>query len=163
MSPLARHLEIAPPHLNESPMFAPRGRLIGRDIEVSQILALFDRGERWVSVIGWAGQGKTRLVRAVAEAWRSGGEERQLRFVELGRDPYLLDAIERAFAVREPVMIIVDSGERFDAAIAARIAELLDRSPSAHVLTTSRAPLGAAAEIRYWLAPLSFDAGVELF
>jgi hypothetical protein len=163
MSPLARHLEIASSTLDQSVTFSPRGRLIGREIEVAQILALFERGERLATLIGWTGQGKTRLARGVAETWKQGGADRVVRFVDLARETNVAEVIDQAASALEPTLLVIDSGDKFDAAISARVDEALKQSLSLRVLATSRRPIGLAAEMRYWLAPLSIAAGVELF
>lgn len=162
MSPLARHLELAPTD-DPCATLAPRTRFIGRSTDIAQVLSLLERKERLCTLIGWVGIGKTHLARVAADAWRNEAPSRVLRCVDLVHEKHIEDAIDAAFVCREPTLILVDSGEHFDAATINKLATKLDQTPLARVLATARAPLGLTAEIRYWLAPLSLEAGVELF
>lgn len=134
-------------------------QLVGRDRELAEVIAAFDRGQPLVTLTGPGGAGKTRLAVAVAQ---------QLQ-VKLGCDAFFVDlhaalgstgmwaAIAEAtglpgggerspraqaldFLSAQPVLLILDNLEQIpDADVV--VADLLNVGPQVRVLATSRGPL----------------------
>jgi predicted ATPase len=62
-----------------------------------------------------------------------------------------------------PTLLILDNCEHLVAAVADLVAMLVARTPAVRILTTTRAPLGLAAERVYQLPQLAHDDAVRLF
>jgi predicted ATPase/tetratricopeptide (TPR) repeat protein len=163
-------------------------RLVGREADVAALRVLV-RSHRVVSIIGTGGLGKTRLAHVIARS----AEERVVYFVELaGVTSPAGVAIEVADAlgVREtvsgrtggvalrpadlltrlvdaigmvPTLLVLDNCEHLVEAAADLVAALVSRTPRLTVLTTSRIPLGLAAERAYPLPELPPDDATALF
>lgn len=162
-------------------------RLIGRDEDVAALLAM-TRTYRLVSVVGPGGLGKTRLAHLLGRL----AEQPTVHFVELVgvtspdgvaaevgdalgvRDSYVTRAGEpsrRADLLTRivdrigttPSLLLLDNCEHVVDAVADLVALLLARTPHLSVVTTTRAPLGLAAERVYLLPQLGTDDAVELF
>ena len=147
---------------------------VGRDEQRDQLLALIHR-DRLVTLTGPGGVGKTRLALETAHALqRAGGWPGGVWFVELAalEDPDLVpevvadalgltddlmaagtngpqrDALDRVVGALEtaPSLLVLDNCEHLLAAAAALVRALLTDSTDAHVLTTSREPLGLTGE-----------------
>ena len=150
-------------------------QLVGRDLDVTTIVALLARGPaRLVTITGPGGVGKTSVARVVAEQVGAAG------FVELAsvEDPAAVAGeLARALdpdadATRPPLDVAVealaggprtlalDNLEHLEGA-PALVAELLDRVPHLRVLATSRRPLRVSPEREYRLAPLELPAPVD--
>ncbi|WP_459986378.1 ATP-binding protein [Nocardioides sp. AN3] len=159
--------------------------LIGREADIAAVTAMV-RTARVVSIIGAGGLGKTRLAHVVGRQ----AEQPVVHFTELAGVTAPADvALEVAdvLGVREtvatrarpqrgdvvgriveavgtaPSLLILDNCEHVIEAVADLVSALVARTPSLTVLTTSRAPLGLAAERIYLLPELSSDDGVALF
>lgn len=162
-------------------------RLIGRDEDVAALLAM-TRTSRLVSIVGPGGLGKTRLAHLLGRL----AEQPTVHFVELVgvtspdgvaaevgdalgvRDSYVTRAGEpsrRADLLTRivdrigtaPSLLVLDNCEHVVDAVADLVALLLARTPHLSVVTTTRAPLGLAAERVYLLPQLGTDDAVELF
>jgi predicted ATPase/DNA-binding SARP family transcriptional activator len=159
--------------------------LIGREADIAAVSAMV-RTARLVSIIGAGGLGKTRLAHVVGRL----AEQPVVHFVELAGvtspDGVALEVAD-ALGVREsaitrtrprredaiariveavgatPELLILDNCEHVVEAVADLVSALVARTPALTVLTTSRAPLGLAAERIYLLPELSPDDGVALF
>lgn len=162
-------------------------RLIGRDDDVAALAAM-TRTSRLVSIVGPGGLGKTRLAHLLGRL----AEQPTVHFVELVgvtspdgvaaevgdalgvRDSYATrtnEAVRRADLVDRivdrvgttPSLLVLDNCEHLVEAVADLVALLLARTPQLSIVTTTRAPLGLAAERVYLLPQLGLDDAVELF
>jgi DNA-binding SARP family transcriptional activator len=152
--------------------------LVGRQLEIAAVSALFRDEARLVTLTGPGGTGKTRLALAVAEELSA---EWPARFVDLSplRDPGLLAAtVEHALGLQggerpaaeaiaewlgeRPLLLVLDNFEQLlDGA--PFVAELLGATRGLAVLATSRAPLRLSGEHEYPVPPLPLHEAVELF
>jgi predicted ATPase len=159
--------------LNQTNLPVQPTPLIGRESELEEVLALV-RGQRFVTLTGAGGSGKTRLALQVAaelvQEFPDG-----VWFVSLAalRDPgAVLPTIAQTLGLQsEPVeqhlenkksLLLLDNFEQLlDAA--ADVAKLLQKAPSVKALATSRSPLRVAGEQEYAVPPLDDDEAVALF
>ncbi|WP_300682464.1 NB-ARC domain-containing protein [Nocardioides sp.] len=161
--------------------------LIGRDRDVTAVTALLRR-HRVVSIVGPGGLGKTRLAHRVGLT----SEQPLVHFVPLAAvtagagvgvaiadalgvqgslrsnltgEARTLDLVDRLVEAigTVPSLLILDNCEQVVAAVADLVALLVRRTPALNVLTTTRAPLGLAAEQVYLLPELGTADAVALF
>lgn len=152
---------------------AAASRLVGRDREISTVLAALTSGEtRLLTLTGPGGVGKTRLAMAVlaAEPRRFVGGVAWIDLSgvldpgavlttiasEVGGDGVSPEAPEdeiRAIAGDAPFLLILDNFEQVLAATP-QVVALLERSPGLTLLVTSRARLNVPAELELAVAPL---------
>lgn len=149
-----------------------RSRLIGRDGDLSDVVALLGRS-RLVTITGPGGAGKTRLAGAVCEA-ADPLAPAGVAWIELAPiiDPLgVVDAIRAGLGIPEvagqgvdviveqlggaELLLCLDNCEQVIAAAAAVVDLLLDACPGLRVLATSREPLAVDGESIWPLAPLS--------
>lgn len=154
-------------------------RLVGREDALAELSSLVWR-TRLLSLCGAAGNGKTRLAIAVAEALRADfvggawwvdlsstlepGLVAQAVATTLlpgapGNDPAPA-AIARRFA--ESSLLVLDNCEQVVDACAELVVDLLERSQSLRVIVTSRQPLGVPGE-QVFRVPGLEDRALELF
>jgi len=162
--------------------------LIGRAGDLERLRAL-TASSRVVSIVGTGGLGKTRLAHAIARdaavpvvhvAELAGVSSAGDVVGEVGsvlgvRDSIqgrrVLTAEQRADVrgriaqrlAQSPGLLVLDNCEHLIDAVAGLVAFLVSATSDLHVLTTSRAPLGIAAERVYLLGELDTDDAVELF
>lgn len=152
-------------------------RLIGRDLELTQLLDLVEAGEdRLITLTGIGGIGKTRLVAEVARLAHGTGLDAvyELELASLN-DPdaiaYALgDALGIQGGARVPavveaiadraVVVVLDNCEHLVDEVAALSNRLLRGCPRLRILTTSRVVLGVPGETLFAVPPLSLIAQV---
>lgn len=163
-------------------------QLIGRAGDVTALEAMI-RSSRVTSIIGAGGLGKTRLAHLMGRL----AEQPVVHFVELAgvtSPEGVAVEVGDVLGVREsvagrlttvaarrtdllgrivdqvgaaPALLILDNCEHLVEAVAELVSVLVVRTPALRVLTTSRAPLGIAAERVYQLPQLGLDDAVALF
>lgn len=167
-------VEVAPKLTSPAPTVmlpVPVTRFFGRESEQKQLLALLAE-ERWVSLMGTGGMGKTRLAIEVARNWGQG----DVWFVPLAElsDLILLgrtlatvlhlplrpqtDALEQvqAFLGERPALLVLDNAEQLVArGLALPLRALLERCPNVRLLVTTQKALGGDGECVVALEPLS--------
>jgi predicted ATPase/DNA-binding SARP family transcriptional activator/tetratricopeptide (TPR) repeat protein len=149
--------------------------LVGRDAELHDLRALFAE-QRFVTLVGPGGVGKTRLAvevgRAAATTLTSGGCLVEL--APVGDPAGVPTAIAAALGVTDPnrlaevigdqdMVVVLDNCEHVIGA-AAQVAEgLLRRCPGLRLLATSREALRVGGETVWPVPPLAPDDAVQLF
>lgn len=146
-------------------------RMIGRDSAVRTIAADL-RLDRFVTIVGPGGMGKTTVAVAVAHAMREEFDGKAC-FVDLGAltDPALLaatvastlgltsqgaDAIVTlmAFLQKTRMLLVLDNCEHVIDAAASLAETIFRQAPGVHILATSREALRIEGEHPFRLAPL---------
>ena len=160
----------------------PPTRLIGREQERSQALALLRRSNtHLLTLIGPSGVGKTRLalqlVQDLAPDFAGGavyvplasirdaalvpGVVAQVLGIREAASSSLAEQVQ-AFLHEKHILLVLDNVEQaLDCA--SFVAALLASCPRLYVLVTSRVPLRLRAEQELLLAPLSLEDAVTLF
>jgi predicted ATPase/DNA-binding SARP family transcriptional activator len=174
--PALRPIRLAPSNLP-----APPNRLIGRERELGELIALLDEpGKRLVTVTGTGGAGKTRLALEAASRIATAAAVRAY-FVDLapltnpGSVPTAIASVVGCddamgadaeslgrFVAGRSVLLLLDNFEHLIDA-APQVAALLSAAPCIRVLATSRRPLRIRAEARYELGALSEGDATALF
>src|SRR5581483_3541439 len=146
----------------------PPTRLIGRERQLAEILALFgEEGARLVTLTGPGGVGKTRLAIGAAEqlsdaaVWVDLAPLAEPELVPqsvaeaLGLDEHPAGpaAAVAEHLARRSALLVLDNFERLLAA-APFVADLLARAPGLRVLVTSRQALHVRAEHELAVPPL---------
>lgn len=147
--------------------------LIGRELELAELMSLLRDGARLVTVTGAGGTGKTRF--ALQGAAELAGEFRDGVFWvplhTLTDADLVLPAVAEAIGTGDDVnaylrarrtLLLLDNLEQLLAAAPA-VAELLADCPELKVLATSRAPLRIAGEHELPLNPLPDREASTLF
>ncbi len=156
--------------LRETSVTVPENAFVGREADLGRLGEAVD-AHHWVTVTGPGGVGKTRL--ALEFARTSGGVPvvvelehaepvdvvaRISRSLDLesatGVDA--LGAVATSLGTR-PYLLVLDNVDRVGAAVGEVVARATVLAPALRVLTTSRTPIGDAAETVVSLAPLAAD------
>jgi len=146
--------------------------VIGREENINEIRNRLSR-QRFTTVVGPGGIGKTTVALAVAEQQSSSYED-GICFIDLAAliDPLTLPgtlASKLGLSIASPdvmaelaahlqdkhLLLVLDSCEKFVEAAAVMAEKLLKQAPALHILATSREPLRAEGEAIYRLSPLS--------
>lgn len=172
-TPSGKDMSVDPPPAAQYPLPHLRTTLIGREREITDIVALLRRDDiSLLTLTGPGGVGKTRLALRALESLRAVFDDGAI-FVPLAsvRDPELvLPAIARAVGIREvagtqlaevvkaalygqELLVLLDNFEQVTAA-APIVADLLAGCPELTILTTSRARLQISGEYEYLVVPL---------
>ena len=156
--------------LRETSVRVPDNAFIGRDAALGRLAGAVD-AHHWVTVTGPGGVGKTRLALEFARAFAGVPVVVELehaepvdvvarisRMLELesapGVDP--LEAVATSLSTH-PYLLVLDNVDRVGAAVGEVVARATVVAPGLRVLTTSRTPIGDAAERVVPLSPLEAD------
>ncbi|MEJ0026518.1 MAG: winged helix-turn-helix domain-containing protein [Rhizomicrobium sp.] len=152
---------------------APQRLLIGRTQTVAALASQL-LSQRFVTIVGPGGIGKTSVAMAVADELRREFGDDGVRFVDLGSlaDPAdvasavalalgcFVQGVDSelsilAFLPGKRILIVLDCCEHVIAAVARLTERLFRGAPSAHLLATSREALRAEGENVHLLVPLA--------
>jgi predicted ATPase len=181
---LAHDASLDAPALSAVPVHRARRRaaipealtpLVGRDDEQRELLRV-TADQRFISLIGPGGVGKTRLALEVARAIASSlvGGGYLVEFAPVGDPAAVPAAIASAVDVPDPqlltemigdreMVIVFDNCEHVIGAAAAAAEDLLRHCPGVRLLTTSRESLRVAGETVWPVPPLAPDDATQLF
>lgn len=164
---------ISPPESSVTSRTLPPAptRMVGRDETVRTIISDLHT-DRFVTIVGAAGMGKTTVAVSVAHAMK-GEFDGNVCFVDLASvsDPSLLPttlastlgltsqspdtlATLMAFLQDARLLLVLDNCEHVVDAAAALAEVIFSQAPDVHVLATSREALRVEGEHAHWLRPL---------
>jgi predicted ATPase/DNA-binding SARP family transcriptional activator len=145
----------------------PTTRLIGREEQVAALHRLL-AAERWVTIVGAGGVGKTRVALEVAQRSEAPIVLLLAPVTDPAAIPHALAsalnlqvvqgdvlAACMAFLGEHPGLLVVDNCEHLLDAARETVTALLSACPRLSVLATSREPLGLGAEHTFRLSPLT--------
>ena len=144
----------------------PTTRLIGREAQVAALHRLLG-AERWVTIVGAGGVGKTRVALEVAQRSEAPIVLLLAPVTDPAAIPHALasalnlqvvqgDVLAACVALlgERPGLLVVDNCEHLLDAARETVTALLSACPRLSVLATSREPLGPPAEYTFRLATL---------
>ena len=153
----------------------PRNTFVGRQRDVDAVRGLLAT-RRWVTLVGAAGSGKTRLALELAARDRRVPVVVDLQHTEpddcaaalarpvgLAVDGSGTDlAAASAVALRaQPYLLVLDNGDRVAGPLRDLVGRLLALVPGLTVLATSQTPLGGPEEVVHAVEPLPVDDDVS--
>jgi predicted ATPase len=156
--------------LNTTNLPVASSPLVGRELELAELTAMLGGSERFVTLTGPGGSGKTRLgLQVGAELLDSfPGGVFFVPLAPLSAPELVRPAVARTAGVYEleelgdrEALVLLDNFEHLLDAVG-DVAALLGSGSSAKVLATSRAPLRLHGECEYAVDPLPEDDAVEL-
>jgi predicted ATPase/DNA-binding CsgD family transcriptional regulator len=158
----------------------PQNSFVGRGEDLARLRELLVM-DRFVTIVGPAGSGKTRLAMEIAARDERAPVVAELEHASaddvvqvvakaagIGTDATgnLVGATGVALAAHD-YLLVLDNCDRVVGEVAPLVADLLAMAGSLRVLATSRSPVGGSAETIYQLGPLgvggSADGAVRLF
>jgi predicted ATPase/DNA-binding CsgD family transcriptional regulator len=148
----------------------PANSFVGRGADAAAVRVSLDR-DRWLTVVGPAGAGKTRLALEVAAV---GARSPVVVELEHKTDREVVAAIAKAIGLSgdsssdlltqcavamsaQPHLLVLDNCDRVLDTVAEAVTRLLAASGTLAVLATSRSPVGGTAESIHVLEPLSVE------
>lgn len=153
---------------------------VGRERECQEIADALSRN-RWVTVTGFGGVGKTRTTQQVGRNWAAGDvffvplasldDVRQIPysiFTAMGTEPPTGDPVKglELSLSDAPTLLILDNAEKFPSqSFAQLLVQLLEDCPHLRILVSSRIPFRSTAEAVHALQPLPvpvLDAPIEV-
>ena len=189
LSAVSEFLQERPGRTNLLP---PAGPFVGRERDLSALDAVFEAGARLVTVVGFGGVGKTRLVRELAwrqrERWATMGGTWFVDLLEARSAEDVCKAVGRALTVDVPLdtshdsitqagrtlrslgpaLVVLDNFEQVSSFAERTVAAWLDLAPDVRFLVTSREALRVKGEALHSLSALPTKGGsaseaVQLF
>lgn len=157
----------------------PQNAFVGRDTEMTELSGLLAEPS-WVTIVGPGGVGKTRLalefasrserVPVIVELERAQPGDVIARIareldLEAGPGVEIMTSVALALA-SHPYLLVLDNIDRVGSAVGEVVARVQATATGLRVLTTSRTPIGDAAETIFPLAPLTGEgsaAAVTMF
>lgn len=153
-------------------------KFVARDAELDRVEAALRSGERLVAISGLGGIGKTRLAvevaERVAEAFDGNVafvslesvEENTVLLAEIARQVGVHHTVSHEtpeglaakFAVRRPILLVLDGLERLVEQGFDELARFLEAAPTVTLLTTSRVALRLRGAVEIALRPLDVPA-----
>ena len=148
----------------------PGNSFVGREGDLAAVRALLERS-RWVTVVGAAGCGKTRLALELAASAASVPLVVDLAHAlpgdvaavvakgiglagDVAADPVTACGIALA---AQPYLLVLDNCDRVTADVADLVTRLLAHAPDLRVVATSRSPVGGPGESLHEVHPLPVD------
>lgn len=152
--------------------------LIGRDIELGEVVQMLHE-QRFVTISGGGGMGKTRLAEAVGQKMAGQMRVWMIELASVNAPELLLSAVAQGLGATAvdaghvhdalvvvlggvETLLILDNCEHLAEAVGQISADLLSALPQLHVLVTSQELLRRAEETVYKLGPLSLPDRVDL-
>ena len=168
-----------PPSRSAASFPIPLTRIIGRSKDIELLTSTLPQ-RRFLTIVGAGGVGKSALARAVGfelrDHYRQGAH-----LVDLGAiadaaslPVSLALAMGISVSVNDPMMelcmclrdrhvlVVLDNCDHLISAAAKLAESILQSAPDAHILASSREPLGAQGEWQHRLDPLRFPQNTEL-
>lgn len=162
----------AAPELAQLPNHQPKTSFIGRTLDLERIQLLFDQGCHWISVVGAAGTGKTRLAlemcQRVSSMFGDGICLLQLNdgielaalaahcLSQLGLDPLCDDPGQQfqAYFGSRQILLIIDNLNQPE--LAAWFIDVLQAAPFVRVISTGCQRLRVPNECLHHVEPLGY-------
>lgn len=160
------------PELAQLPNHQPKTSFIGRTLDLERIQLLFDQGCHWISLVGAAGTGKTRLALEMSQRVSSmfgdgicllhlndGIELAALAehcLSQLGLDSVCADPRQRfqAYFGSRQILLIIDNLNQPE--LAAWLIDVLQAAPFVRVISTGCQRLNVPNECLHHVEPLGY-------